>query len=64
MVLGVLVTALWAVVGGAALWAVVYAWRVGLARSRVSLLVLPFFLWLLTFAVERATLMLLWLRST
>ena len=61
--LGVVVTALWAVVGGTALWAVVYAWRVGIARARVSRLIMPLFLWLLALSVERATLMLLWLQA-
>lgn len=61
--LGVAVTALWAVVGGTAVAALVYAWRVGIARARLSRLVLPLFLWLLTLTVERSTLMLVWLQE-
>ena len=62
--LGWAVTALWAVVGGAALWAVVYAWRVGIARARVSRLIMPLFLWLLVLSVERAAVMFVWLTSS
>ena len=46
--------ALWSVAVGAALWALVYAWRVGIARARVSRLVLAVFPWPLASAVTGA----------
>ena len=46
--------ALWSVAAGGALCALVYAWRVGIARARVSRLVLAVLPWPLASAVSGA----------